>query len=156
RQNSISGRETSMTAADDRWAIVQLLHRYAHAFDSGDFDALSVLFARATLAQNIAAGGSSLTGAAAILGWIKDNVILYDGTPRTMHLVHDPVIDIDEGGNTARSMSYMQLLQQVPPDFPLQNCGTGRYRCKYARDKDGWHFVELSVEGLFSGDISRH
>ena len=145
-----------MSVAEDRIAIVELLHRYAHTIDTGNLDGLAVMLARTRLSEKVGKVASESEGSADIVQWWRDHVILYDGIPRTNHLVHNPLVEIAADGRTAQVVNYMQLLQQVPPDFPLQTIGTGRYRSLVAKDEDGWYFKEITIEGWLFGDLSHH
>jgi hypothetical protein len=141
-----------MSTADDRWDILELLHRAAHAVDSGDFDAYGELFARAS----VTIGSDTRRGREDIASRARATVILHEGSPRTNHLVQNAVIEIDAEGRTARVTSYVQVVQGVPPDFPLQTIGTARYRDLLHHDADGWYFLERVAEVMLVGDLSRH
>jgi hypothetical protein len=143
-----------MSDADDRWEILQLMHRYSHAVDSGDFDAFADLFSKG--AFTIASAGATLRGREEVKHHAVASVFLYDGSPRTNHFLENPVIEIAADGLTARATSYVQVLQEVLPDFPLQTIATARYRDTFARDEDGWHFTERVAEPVFRGDLSHH
>jgi hypothetical protein len=51
-----------MSSADDRWAILELIHRSAHAVDAGDFATFAELFARGSFTV----GGETLRGRDAV------------------------------------------------------------------------------------------
>jgi hypothetical protein len=142
-----------MSTADDRWEILRLLHVYAHAADSADLDTFAGLFAKGSLTIP---GYPTAHGSDEVRKQTLAVLQLYDGSPRTNHLVHNPVIEIDPDGRTARVKSYVQVLQEVLPDFPLQTIGTGRYLDVMCKDEGGWYFKERVAEAVFRGDLSWH
>jgi hypothetical protein len=141
-----------MSDADDRWEILQLIHRYSHAVDSGDFDTFADLFSKGTFTSV----GRSMRGRDEVKHHAVTSVLLYDGSPRTNHFVENPLIEIAPDRRSARATSYVQVLQEVLPDFPLQTIATARYRDTFGRDEDGWHFTERVAEAVFLGDLSHH
>lgn len=76
------------TVANARGEIQQLLHRYAHAFDAGEFAAFAALFEHGTL--HLQGVSPPVSGIEEVLAMIECRVILYDGVPRTNHLIHTP------------------------------------------------------------------
>ena len=135
---------------DDHRAIERLLYRYADLIDAGDFAGVGALFGRA----RILAGGNVIEGAAAVQAMYESYTRRYAcGTPRTQHLMGNPVIDID--GDTASARLRFTVFQALA-DFPLQPIITGRYQDRFARDADGWHFTERRMQTELMGDLSRH
>jgi hypothetical protein len=86
-----------MSSADDRWEILQLLHLYAHAVDTGDFETFGGLFAKGTFRIP----GHTMRGAHEVKRHARESVLLYDGSPRTNHFVQNPLIEIDPDQRTA-------------------------------------------------------
>ena len=144
---------TALTS-EDRWAIEQLLHSYAHYFDFGDFDAFAELFANGTL--HLRGIWPPANGVEAVREMLDTRVILYDGSPRTNHLLHNSLVEPGDDGRTARARTYVQVLQGVE-DFPIQTIATGVYHDLLTRRDDGtWEFTERTAEGSLAGDLSRH
>lgn len=139
--------------ADSRAEISDLMHLYAHRFDDGDFEGFAKLFDRGTF--NLKGAGPPMIGAAQVLDFVRRRVILYDGSPRTNHLMHNPVIVLSEDGRDATARSYVQILQEAP-DFPLQIIGTGRYYDRFVQEKGEWRFEERTGVASLRGDFSRH
>jgi ketosteroid isomerase-like protein len=133
--------------------IRQLHHAYAYTFDSGDFDAFAALFEHGTL--HLRGVDDPATGAAAVRRLVDRCVILYDGSPATNHLMHNLVVEVDGGGEIARTSTYVQVLQGLP-DFPLQTIATGIYRDVLRRRDGAWTFAERVTDGSLRGDLSRH
>ncbi|MCW2655202.1 MAG: dioxygenase [Mycobacterium sp.] len=82
-------------------------------------------------------------------------VIRYpDGTPRTRHLVTNPIMDIDADCATCRS--YYTVLQQTD-EFPLQVVVSGRYHDRFERVGGVWRFSYRDYTLIdFVGDTSHH
>ncbi len=76
--------------------IANLLYRYTEAIDAGEFDSAANLFAHARLKV----GPDSETDAAGMLALWRQLIIIHpDGTPRTKHVVTNPIVEVD--GDTA-------------------------------------------------------
>lgn len=145
---------SAVLCSDDRWAVQQLLNSYAHHFDSGDFDAFAELFANGTL--HLRGVWQPAHGVAEVREMLDTRVILYDGSPRTNHLLHNSLVEPGDDGRTARARTYVQVLQGVE-DFPIQTIATGVYHDLLTRRDDGtWEFTERTAEGSLAGDLSRH
>ena len=133
-------------------AIESLIATYAELVDDGDFAAVGLLLADAT----VTSGAGSVSGRDAIEKMLRDNVIVYDdGTPRTKHVTTNLAIDVDEEGGTAMSRSYFTALQALP-DLALQPIVSGRYYDRFERRNGQWRFVERRVRTDLVGDVSRH
>ncbi|OOK64499.1 snoaL-like domain protein [Mycobacterium kansasii] len=78
-----------------------------------------------------------------------------DGTPRTKHVVTNPIIEID-GIPTRSVRSYYTVLQQTE-DFPLQAIVAGRYHDCFECVEGTWRFSyrDLTLIDMV-GDISHH
>jgi ketosteroid isomerase-like protein len=138
--------------ADDRAAITDLVYRYAELIDAGDFRGVGELLARAAFggprtpkvsgAQNIAAVFAATTRR------------FDDGTPKTRHLVLNPIVEIAGDAATARSTF---CVVQATERIPLQPIVVGRYDDRFARDPVlGWHFTERIADVQMVGDVSDH
>lgn len=133
--------------------ICNLLYAYAEYIDSGDFDGAAELFAHARL--RVSAGEE--VDAAVILRLWRGMVIVYpDGTPRTKHVITNPIVEVDEAAGTATCRSYYTVLQHTD-DFPLQVVVTGRYHDRFERVDGRWRFSYRDYTKIDQvGDISRH
>ncbi len=145
-----------MTTVEDRIAITELIYRYAELIDAGDFDGLGELLARASFGGPATPG---VRGAQNIAGLFAMTTKRFDcGTPRTRHLVLNPIIEVD--GDTATARSTFCVVQATPRT-PLQPIAVGRYydnfaRDTFARDPGGWHFTERVADVEMFGDVSDH
>jgi 3-phenylpropionate/cinnamic acid dioxygenase small subunit len=133
--------------------IANLLYRYAEYMDSGDFDGAAGLFTHARLRVGPEAHVDSDT----MLSLWRGTVFVYpDGTPRTKHVITNPIIDVDEEAGTATCRSYYTVLQQTD-DFPLQVIVTGRYHDRFERADGHWRFCYRDYSMIDQlGDLSRH
>jgi len=134
--------------------ITNLLYRYAEFMDSGDFESIALLFRHARIKTG---DSNALTDADGVLASWRNVVRLYPcGTPRTKHVVTNPILDIDEGAGTATCRSYYTVLQSTDT-LPLQPVAAGRYHDEFERVDGKWRFSYRDYS-LFDhvGDISQH
>jgi hypothetical protein len=137
---------------DDSDDILKLMNQYAEFFDSGRLEEFSSLFDHGTLTFE---GMGSFSGPAEVLGFIDRMVMLYNGKPRTSHLMNNVSIDVQPDGESATASSYVTVLQALP-DFPLQPIVVGRYTDRFTRHDGQWWFAERTANRHLPGDISRH
>ena len=136
--------------------ITNVLYRYAELIDAGDFDGIAELFADARLSVLDAGGLSEVDGreVARIFG---EQIRRYDdGTPRTKHVITNPIVEVDEAAGTATCRSYYTVLQQADGG-PLQPIIAGRYHDRFERLDGTWRFTyrDYSLVDLV-GDLSHH
>jgi hypothetical protein len=91
----------------------------------------------------------------AVLSWLGQNIILYEGIPRTQHVVTNVLIELAEGADIAHASSYLTVLQQIEPTR-LEVITAVAYQDSFARALDGWHFTQRSVRRRFVGDNTHH
>jgi 3-phenylpropionate/cinnamic acid dioxygenase small subunit len=134
---------------EDKLAITELLYRYAELIDAGDFDGIGRLLARGSFA-----GVSGAEAIAELFGATTRRYPKHGNTPRTRHLVLNPVIEIGtERTATARSTF---CVVQATDTVPLQPIVVGRYFDTFTCDDDGWYFTARRVDVEMIGDISAH
>jgi hypothetical protein len=84
-----------------------------------------------------------------------ENVTLYEGKPKTKHVLSNVQIDVADSGDEARAQSYIIVFQALP-DFPMQPIFGGHYFDRFEK-KDGiWRFVSREISPDLIGDLSRH
>ena len=135
--------------------IANLLYRYAERMDSGDFAGAAALFEHARL--RVADGPHGTIDAATVLAIWTSGVMRYpDGTPRTKHVVTNPIIEVDETAGTATCRSYYTVIQRTD-DFGPQIIVTGRYHDQFQRVDGRWRysFRDYSLMDMV-GDVSHH
>ncbi|MDT5108337.1 MAG: hypothetical protein QOE20_227, partial [Mycobacterium sp.] len=134
--------------ADDKLAITELLYRYAELIDAGDFDGVGELLGKGTF--------MGVEGASKIGKLFAKTTRRYPeqgNTPRTRHLVLNPIVDVD--GDTATARSTFCVVQQTET-IALQPIVVGRYADTFARGESGWYFTERTVDVQMIGDVSDH
>lgn len=152
---------------DDRAAITDLIYRYAELIDSGDFEGLGELLSHAEFGgprTPRARGADAITAL-----FVATTRRFADGTPKTRHLVLNPIVEVD--GDTATARSTFCVVQATDA-VALQPIVVGRYYDTFARDggdtfaRDGgdtfardtagWHFTQRVAEVEMVGDVSDH
>ena len=134
--------------------VTNLLYRYAELMDAGRLEEVAALFAKARVRMG---GGKEVEGAAAMLEQWRAFVRIHPcGTPRTRHLVTNPIVDVDEGAGTATCRSYYTVFQQTP-DLPLQAICMGRYHDSFVCEDGAWRFATRDYSMLdYLGDLTQH
>lgn len=139
-------------AADDRAAITELIYRYAELIDAGDFGGLGELLSRAAFGGPRTPTVSGADNIAALFAMTTRR--FGDGTPKTRHLVLNPIVALDGDIATGRSTF---CVVQATDRIALQPIVVGRYYDRFARDPiDGWHFTERIADVEMVGDVSDH
>ncbi len=137
---------------DPHYAIQRLLYLYAERIDAGDFDGVADLFEHAAI--HASAMEKPIKGREAILALYQHSTRRYpEGTPRTRHLVCNPIIDID--GLQAQARSTFLVLQATD-DLPLQPIVVGRYHDRFACTDGQWHFTAREMQPELKGDLKHH
>lgn len=132
----------------DKLAVTELLYRYAELIDAGDFPGVGRLLGRGRF--------MGVAGAEDIAGLFTATTRRFPdhgNTPRTRHLVLNPIVDVD--GDAAEARSTFCVVQATDT-VPLQPIVVGRYRDTFARDQAGWYFTDRHVDIEMLGDVSDH
>jgi 3-phenylpropionate/cinnamic acid dioxygenase small subunit len=140
-------------SVEDKLAVTELLYRYAELIDTGDFDGVGQLLARATFAGTRSPSTSGAENLAKLFAMTTRRYPDHGNTPRTRHLVLNPIVDVD--GSTATARSTFCVVQNTET-VPLQPIVVGRYFDSFSCDDDGWHFTARQVEVEMIGDVSAH
>lgn len=139
-------------AADDRAAITELIYRYAELIDAGDFGGLGELLSLAAFGGPRTPTVSGADNIAALFAMTTRR--FGDGTPKTRHLVLNPIVALDGDIATGRSTF---CVVQATDRIALQPIVVGRYYDRFDRDPiDGWHFTERIADVELVGDVSDH
>lgn len=141
------------SAPDPAIAIPNLLYRYAELFDAGEFEQAARLFDHG----GVVVDGKLIAGADGICAMWDAFVLRYeDGTPRTRHLITNPIIEMSDDGQTAKCRSQWTVLQALD-GLPLQIIGSGRYDDELLLADGAWSFARREYSKVdFWGDASRH
>lgn len=142
--------------SSDEALICNLLYRYAELIDAGRFeDIITELFADAEF--TVLPAGQPRIGPDAMLQMIRRTTICYpDGTPRTKHVITNPIIELDPDGRHATCRSYYTVFQQTD-SVPFQAILSGRYHDLFEKVDGRWRFKERDYTRIdFVGDVSQH
>ncbi|RAU94813.1 nuclear transport factor 2 family protein [Mycolicibacter senuensis] len=136
-------------------SITNLLYRYAESMDAGDLDSAAALFDHARL--KVGPDAEAVLDSAGMLQLWRGLVKIHaDGTPRTKHVITNPILDIDEAAGTATCRSYYTVLQQTDA-VALQVVAAGRYHDEFERVDGVWRFSFRDYSMLdLKGDLRDH
>ena len=119
-------------------AIPNLLYRYADHIDGGRLEDAAAMFDHGALIV----GGQDIRGREASVAMWRSWLKLYeDGTPKTRHIMTNPIIELSQDGASATCQSQWTVIQATP-DLPLQVIASGRYHDRLARVDGQWVFLE--------------
>jgi 3-phenylpropionate/cinnamic acid dioxygenase small subunit len=139
--------------ARDQAEIAALIHAYASLLDAGELDGVAALFEHASWRSTTA--GVVLQGTDQVRK-VYSRVHLYDGTPRTKHLITNLIVDVEEGADTAEAQCSYTVLQGIVPGEPIQVILSGRYVDRFERASGRWRFADRLFVVDLVGDQSRH
>jgi hypothetical protein len=134
-------------------AITALVHGYAELLDAGDLAAVARLFEHATWRS--ASTGEVRRGTSEV-SEVYDKVRLYDGIPRTRHLITNLVIDIAPDTNSATASCSFTVLQGVVSGQALQVVLCGRYLDRFEKADGRWRFSDRLFVVDLVGDLRKH
>jgi len=138
----------------DKLEITELLYRYAELIDAGDFDGVGRLLARSTFGGPTSGSVSGADNIAKLFAMTTRRYPEHGNTPRTRHLVLNPVVELS-GDGTAATRSTFCVMQDTET-VSIQPIVVGRYYDAFARDDQGWYFTERKVDIQILGDVSAH
>lgn len=134
--------------------ICNLLYRYAELIDSGQLAAAAELFRHARI--HTGSEQYPLDAEGLLQTW-RSMLKLYPcGTPRTKHMITNPIVQVDEAAGRASCRSYYTVFQATD-DFALQPIITGRYQDEFEWVGGEWRFSFRDYTLVDQmGDLSRH
>jgi hypothetical protein len=141
-----------MSEATD--AVLRLMNEYCYLIDAGDVNGFAMLFEHGSFHVLGDPNGPDV-GKDAVLATLQ-NVIMYDGKPRTQHVMSNIQINVNESGIDAMAQCYIPVFQALPPDFPMQPIFGGHYHDRFERAESGWRFASREISPDLLGDLSRH
>ncbi|MCX7283586.1 MAG: nuclear transport factor 2 family protein [Novosphingobium sp.] len=137
----------------DYLAIQALVHRYPRHLDSGDLVGVGQLFAQATVHFEGRPDPVS-NDPAEVTRMFADFVRLYDGIPRTRHMICNLIVE-PVSPDTARATSSVFVLQDAP-GVPLQPIITGDYSDRFVKADGIWRFAERFITNDLFGNLTAH
>lgn len=134
--------------------ITNLLYRYAEKMDGGDLEGAAALFRHARI--KVQSRDDLIDEHALLLVW-KQHIKIYPcGTPRTKHIISNPIIEIDDASGKATVRSYYTVFQETD-EIPLQPIAAGRYHDTFERIDQTWRFSFRDYSLLeLTGNLSAH
>lgn len=138
---------------DDAVQLANLLYIYAERMDAGDLPGVAALFEHA----EIETGDAVLRDSEAMLKLWRAYVKLHaDGTPRTRHVISNPIIEIAPDRLTATVRSYYTVLQ-ASDRIALQVIAAGRYHDAFEKVEGRWRFSRRNYSMLdLKGNLTDH
>lgn len=136
-----------MPTADDREAIRETIHRYAHHFDFAEFDAWVTVFTE-DVEFAVPSMGITRQGRADMRR-IPEGLRLHDGLPLTRHQISNTRITFH--GNEADAVSYFCALSVdvSPPRFQA----VGRYVDRLRRVGGTWLIARRTILFDYNGPL---
>lgn len=136
---------------NDALSITNLLYHYGALMDAGDFARAADLLSDARVQLQ---GGRDVPGTAMRDIWEQMIILHPCGTPRTQHVITNPIVDIE--ADTARCQSCYTVLQQAEGGI-VHVIAAGRYDDRFERVAGVWRFVFRDYSQLtLKGDLSQH
>ena len=142
----------------DSCDVKNLIYQYADYLDRGDLRSVAALFDGGRLVAVMEGGAESeIVGEQAVHDMYRSFTRLYEdnGTPHTLHMTTNVIVELEEGGLSASSRSYAVVFQAVD-DFPLQPIIGVRYYDSFSKASGSWAFSERKIESHLMGDLSQH
>ncbi|HEY9578423.1 MAG TPA: nuclear transport factor 2 family protein [Rhizorhapis sp.] len=143
---------------NDENQIANILYRYAALIDMGRLEEAAALFAHARIKVHPgdAQDDGTIDGRQLLELWRKKIILYEDGTPRTKHLVTNPIIEIDPNGRTATAKSYYTVVQTIFT-LPPQIIVMGRYDDRFVKENADWHIAYRDYTLIdAAGDLRGH
>lgn len=139
---------------DARGDIENLLYRYAELIDAGDYEGIGELFAHGSISAED--GTPMATGAEAVAGLYGATTRKYpDGTPKSQHVLTNPIIEFSDDGLRATCRARFTVLQQTD-ELALQPIIAGGYVDSFEKVDGRWRYVEKRMGPRLYGDLSKH
>lgn len=138
---------------DAHEGIERLLYHYSTTLDTGDLEGCAALFGEAGIYGLV--GGAAARGAQQVLATMRGTIRMYQGAPRTRHLVTNVIIDVGDDLISGSAQSYVQVLHQAP-NGPLAPIVSGTYFDRVHCLNNVWQFAERRMLIELVGDVSSH
>lgn len=134
--------------------IANLLYTYAEHIDLGRLAKAAALFGDAEV---MVAGSDVPVDHVRLLELWKQHIRIHPcGTPRTRHVVTNPIITVSPDGRTAACRSCYTVFQATER-LPLQPIITGRYHDRFALVDGSWRFAFRDYRLIdLVGDLGDH
>jgi hypothetical protein len=132
--------------------ILNLLYELDEHIDMGRFDAAADVFADATL--SVHGGDLTVRGRDEVAAFLRRSIRLHDdGTPKTVHLTVNPVVDVDDTAGTASAQTFFTVFH-ASDEVPLQPVLGGANFDTFRRTERGWQLASRVVQVRLTGNIA--
>jgi len=140
--------------ASDQEQIRALAYEYTFRLDGGDFAGVAELLGEGELRMSAAGmDEQAMRGREEIERFYADQVVTYEGDPRTRHLISNHVVHVE--GESAHANCYFTVLMK-PPGQPIQTVVCGRYLDRFERRAGAWRFTEKTIQVDYLTKIEEH
>lgn len=155
--------EHTLKIAAARFAVEDLLYRYAEAIDTGDLEQLEPLLHACRL---LMPNGGALEGGAAIAAHYRGLIRFYDAeerpvdyvrlacTPRTRHVMTNSIFEFTPDVSAGTVRTCFTVYQNLGGQSPI--IAGGRYHDRFSLTAQGWQIDERRILLEHPGDLSRH
>ncbi len=144
---------TRLANLEARFAVQDLMFRYAECVDRALFDELGELFRHGSLG---AEGAEPMRGSSPIRSfYAATNKVYSDGTLRTRHLASNVIVEVDAAAGRATARSYFVVFQATQA-VPLQPIVAGRYHDTFHVVDGHWCFADRLISVDQIGNMSDH
>lgn len=124
---------------EDKFAIQELINRYAHNADFAEPAAMRDIFA-ADGTFSVAAMDISIQGIDNIIAFFEQMRASLEGVH---HVTTGTIIDAGDDADSATASSYIQTVQRSDDGTTIASIG--RYQDVLVRSAEGWRFKERAV-----------
>jgi hypothetical protein len=132
--------------------ILNLLYELDEHIDMGRFDAAADVFADATL--SVHGGDLTVRGRDEVAAFLRRSIRLHDdGTPKTVHLTVNPIVDVDDTAGTASAQTFFTVFH-ASDEVPLQPVLGGANFDTFRRTERGWQLASRVVQVRLTGNIA--
>lgn len=130
-------------SAEDRFAVHDVMHRYALAIDTKDWSLLETVFADRVTADFRSFGGKQIFEGSAS-EWVENVRSTIQGMDATQHLMGNHLYEID--GDNARGTTYIRALHVCKNDWGGDTYTIGgHYSVEMGRDPEGWRIDKYTL-----------
>ena len=141
----------------DTTEITNLLYRYAELIDQGEFDRCSELFRHARIKAREGDRITTIDSTQLLELWKTSIVLFENGSPRSKHVVSNPIVEFDDSATMATARSYYTVFFQAHDKEPIRPIVAGRYHDRFEKVDGRWRFAERDYTKVdLVGDVTGH
>lgn len=130
--------EDRIRTLEDREALRELQYRYGYRLDERDWDGWGALFTEDATGEF--EGWGTAEGREEITQFGRE--VVGGHFEYTAHVTHQPLVDIDENGQTATGSRYLEVYYVLRDGTAAWR--QGRYEDTFRREDGEWRFTSVS------------